>query len=48
MPGRFKIAKELDMLYSNLKKDLRESLDLAERISLCADIWSKKGMTASF
>ena len=48
MPGRFKIAKELDMLYSNLKKDLRGSLNSAERISLCADIWSKKGMTASF
>ena len=48
VPGRFKIAKELDMLYSNLKKDLRESLNSAERISLCADIWSKKGMTASF
>ena len=48
MPGRFKIAKELDMLYSNLKKNLRESLHSAERISLCADIWSKKGMTASF
>ena len=42
MPGRFKITKELDMLYSNLKKDLRELLNSAERISLCADIWSKK------
>ena len=48
MPGRFKIAKELDMLYSNLKEDLRKSLDSADRISLCTDIWSKKGMTASF
>lgn len=36
------------MLYSNLKKNLRESLNSAERISLCAGIWSKKGMTASF
>ena len=36
------------MLYSNLKEDLRKSIDSAERISLCADIWSKKGMTASF
>ena len=45
IPERF---KELDMLYSNLEKDLRESLHLAERISLCADIWSKKGMNASF
>ena len=42
MPGRFKIARELDMLFD------RKSLDSAERISLCADIWSKKGMTASF
>ena len=48
MPGRFKIAKELDMLYSNLKENHRKSLDSAERISLCADIWSKKGMTAFF
>jgi len=47
-PGRFKIGCELDKLYSNLKKDLRDSLNSAERISLCADIWSKKGMTASF
>jgi len=30
------------------KKDLRDLLNSAERISLCADIWSKKGMTASF
>ena len=48
VPGRFKIAKELDTIYSNLKKDLRESLSSAKRIALCADIWFKKGMTASF
>jgi len=48
VPGRFKIAKELDMLYSNMKIDLRESLSSAERISLCVDAWSKRGMSASF
>ena len=48
VPGRNKVGKELDSLYSQLKKKLLESLNSAEKISLCADIWSKKGMTASF
>ena len=46
--GIFNNAKELDVLYSKLKKDLKKSLNSATIISLCADIWSKKGMTASF
>ena len=48
VPGRFKIGKELDLIYSKLRRDLTESLNSAERISLCADIWSKKGMSAAF
>jgi len=48
VPGRNKVGKELDILYSQLKKKLLESLNSAERISLCADIWFKKGTTASF
>ena len=48
VPGRFKIGKDLDLIYSKLKRDLTESLNSAEKISLCADIWSKKGMSAAF
>ena len=46
VPGRNKVGKELDILYSELKRKLSESLSI--KISLCADKWSKKGMTASF
>ena len=42
VPGRFKIGKDLDLIYSKLKRDFAESLNLAEKISLCTDIWSKK------
>jgi len=38
VPGPNKVSKELDILYSQLKKRPLESLNSAERISLCADI----------
>ena len=41
--GRFKITKELDMAIFQFEE--RSSLNSVERISLCADIWSKQGMT---
>ena len=47
-PGRSKIGKEIDQIYSKLKHDITESLNLAEKISFCVDVWSKKGMSASF
>ena len=48
VPGRFKIGKDLDLIYSKLKRDLAETLNSAEKILLCADTWSKKAMSAAF
>ena len=47
-PGRFKIGKEIDQIYFKLRHDITESLNFAEKISFCVDVWSKKGMSASF
>ena len=35
-------------MYQNTKVKVSESLSGATKISICADIWSKPGMTASF
>ena len=39
---------EIDRLYDNLKSVIMSSLQGANRISICTDIWSKPGFTASF
>lgn len=48
IPGRKKLGKDIDDLYINLKHNMSLKLNDAKRISLCSDIWSKQGMTASF
>ena len=48
IPGRKKLGKDIDLLYTKLKQNISLSLENARRISLCSDIWSKQGMTASF
>ena len=48
VPGRTLMGKCLDKLMLELKANIQQYLSTAQRISLCADIWSKKGSTSSY
>ena len=48
VPNRKAICQEIDKVYQQLKERIKSVLDDSSSISLCADIWSKPGMTASF
>ena len=48
VPSRYKLGKEIDDLMSGLKENMMSYLSKARRINICTDIWSKKGMSASF
>ena len=47
-PGRKKIQREIDDISTELQSKITTILHSSNRINLCADIWTKKGMTASF
>jgi len=38
----------MDELMIDLKRKLASKLQEARKVSICADIWSKKGMTAAY
>lgn len=48
IPRRQKLSKEIENLFHELRNKLSISMQAARKLSLCADIWSKQGMTASF
>ena len=48
VPGRALMGKRLDMLMEELKSNVQQCLSTAQHVSLCADIWSKKGLTSSY
>ena len=48
IPHSKKLGIEIENLYGNVKRKISSSLQNARLISVCADIWSKPGMTASF
>ena len=48
VPSRKKISKEIDAVCVRMKTNIQSLPDKARKISLCVDIWSKPGMTASF
>ena len=48
VPGRWFIGKEIDKVFIELKAKIGSYLQEANRISICADIWSKKGMSSSY
>lgn len=48
IPRRQKLSKEIENLFHKLRNKLSISMQAARKLSLCADIWSKQGMTASF
>ena len=48
IPGRTRIGKEIDKVMSDMKERIEVFLSQSQKISLCADIWTKKGMTSSY
>ena len=48
IPGRTLLGKELDKVLVDLKASIQTYLCAARKVSLCADIWSKKGLTSSY
>ena len=48
VPGRAAIGKEIEKVVIELKANIGSFLQESKKISICADIWSKKGMTSSY
>ena len=48
VPGRSVVGKELDKVPTELKAKIGSYLLEANKMSVCIDIWSKKGMTSSY
>ena len=47
VPGRGIISKEVDVILLKLNK-IQDSLSSANKINLCADIWTKRGMSSPY
>ena len=48
VPSRYLLSNEIDEVMSALKENIVSFISKARRINICTDLWSKKGMTASF
>ena len=48
VPGRTAISKEIDIILSEVKDKIQDSFSSASKINLCADIWTKRGMSSSY
>jgi hypothetical protein len=48
VPHRKVMSQEISKIYSHLNEKIQCLLEEALTISICADIWSKPGMTASY
>lgn len=48
VPHRKKLGEEIEKVYNGLKQRIQEILGRTRRCTFCSDIWSKKGMSASF
>ena len=48
VPSRVQIGKEIDRVLFDLRGKIQEFLLYAQKISVCTDIWTKKGMTSSY
>ena len=48
VPGRTLIGKEIDRVLLAMKTNVEMFLSEAHKISLCSDIWTKKGMSSSY
>lgn len=48
VPSRTLIGKEIDKVMVDLKANIMRYLLEAQKVSLCTDIWTKRGMTSSY
>lgn len=48
VPGRTLISKEIDTILTDLKAQVQQYHSSASKVNLCADIWTKRGMTSSY
>ena len=48
VPGRTAPSKELNCVLIELKAKITTHLESANKISICCDVWSKKGLTSSY
>ena len=48
VPGRTHIGKEIDKVLVDMRSKIQEYLSKAQKVSLCADVWTKKGMSSSY
>ena len=48
VPCRSALGKEIDKIVMDIKLNIISKFEKARKIHLCVDIWSKKGLTASF
>ena len=48
VPKKTKISNLIDKQYDNQRQNLKRQLDGARRVSIGLDMWTKKGLTASF
>ena len=48
VPGRATVGKEIDKVMFDVKDCIQKVLADARKVSLCTDIWTKKGLTLSY
>ena len=48
MPGRAAVKTEMERVMIELKANMSSYIREANKVSICAERWSKKGLTASF
>ena len=48
VPGRTALSKELNCVLIELKAKITTHLESANKISICCDVWSKKGITSLY
>ena len=48
IPGRTQLSSEINNLLLVMKGNIKAHIDQARKVSLCADIWSKKGLSSSY
>ena len=48
VPGRTLIGKEIEKVLLDMNTNIQTFISKAQKISLCADIWIKKGMSSSY
>ena len=48
IPSRYMMSKKIDEVLIDLKSNILSHMLQAGKVNFCTDIWSKKGMTASF